>query len=292
VDRVSFDAFEGEVLGLLGPNGAGKTSAIRALTTVLPTDAGDARVAGFELSAATEIRARIGSLPESSGHPGTQTAHEYLRYHGRLYGLDKVTAADRARRLLDEMGLGDHSAIRIRTFSRGMRQRLGIARCLINSPEVLFLDEPTLGLDPAGQGLILQCIRDIGDHTTVILSSHLLDEVERVCDRVVIMNKGSVVAAGTVDEVVASSGVSTSVRVRVPLPDLDRATALLRNTPGVAAVTDDGRPGELAVEVGAAPNLVAAALIDSAIPLLSLQMEGGTLQDAFLSLTTRRGSAA
>ena len=295
VDHISFDANAGEVLGLLGPNGAGKTSAIRALTTILPPRTGEARVAGADLLAdPVSVRARVGSLPESSGYPSMQTALGYLRYHGRLYGLSPMAAVERAEELLTEMGLADHARVRIRTFSRGMRQRLGIARSLVNDPEVLFLDEPTLGLDPAGKGHILQRIRAIADRngTTVILSSHLLDEVERVCDRVVIMDEGAVVAKGSVDEVVARSGVATSVRARVPLTDVPRAAELLRDAAGVAEVHEDGgRPGELIAEIigSRGASLVAQTLISAHIPLISVQGEGATLQDAFLALTTPIG---
>ncbi len=292
VDEATFDAGPGEVLGLLGPNGAGKTSAIRALTTILPLAAGEVTVAGIDRRFPDLIRSRIGVLPESSGYPLDQTAIEYVRYHGRLHGIPRQVAHERGLSLLGEMGLSDRAHSRIRTFSRGMRQRLGVARALINRPDVLFLDEPTLGLDPAGKEEVLLRIRRIANEggTTVILTSHLLDEIERVCDRVVIMNKGRVVATGSVDEVVQHAGVARSIRVRVALADMDVALSRLSQETEVLAVQPvESRPREIRVEItntgSAGANSVAAALISAGVPLLSFELEGATLNDAFLRLT-------
>ena len=159
VADLSFDAQAGEILGVLGPNGAGKTTAIRVLTTILAPTRGTFEVAGSPHTSPSEIRGRIGVLPESAGYPERQTAEEYLRYHARLYGQSRAGAGAVASSLLEEVGLGDRSRSLISTYSRGMRQRLGIARALVNEPRVVFLDEPTLGLDPAGQRQILGTVR-------------------------------------------------------------------------------------------------------------------------------------
>ena len=278
VDEVTFEVRPGEVLGLLGPNGAGKTSLIRALTTMLPMAGGEATIAGIDRRHPDLIRSRIGVLPENSGYPNHQMAIEYVSYHER--GLC----------LLEDMGLGDRAYSRIRTFSRGMRQRLGIARALINQPDVLFLDEPTLGLDPAGQEEVLRRIRSIATDigATVILTSHLLDEVNRVCDRVVIMNKGRVVATGSVDEVVQQAGLARSVHTRVAVSDVDRTISRLSQVPEIVATQQvASQPGEIRVEFtnsgAVGTNLVAAALISVGIPMLSLELKGATLNEAFLS---------
>lgn len=198
---LTFTVGRGEVLGLLGPNGAGKTTAIRVLTTVLRPTSGSFRVAG-EIEP-VRIRQQIGVLPESAGYPGRQTGTEYLRYHGRLFGMSRADSATTAARLLDDVGLTDRGSSRIATYSRGMRQRLGIARALVNDPSVVFLDEPTLGLDPAGQRQVLTMIARIatGRGATVVLSTHALPEVEQICDRVLILSRGRVIAEGTVAEV-------------------------------------------------------------------------------------------
>lgn len=289
VDRVSFQAPPGEIVGLLGPNGAGKTSVIRALTTVIAPAAGTATVAGASILEPMAVRHRIGVLPESSGYPGSQRAAEYLRFHGRLFGLDKTETRRRATRLLEELGLGDRASSQIRTFSRGMRQRLGIARALINDPAVLFLDEPTLGLDPAGKEDILARIRDTSHErgTTVIVSSHLLDEVERACDRVVIMHRGQVAAAGSVGDVVRQAGVGERLHLRVDAADTTTAIELLEGLTGLGGI-EAGEPGELLVRLTgplSSDNAILAALIAAGIRVSGFDITGGRLGDAFFALT-------
>jgi ABC-2 type transport system ATP-binding protein len=198
ISGVSFTARRGEVLGLLGPNGAGKTTTIRVLSTLLPPTSGDFRVVGLPPTRPEQIRRRIGVLPEGAGYPGHQTGMEYLTYHARLFGLGRTEAS----RLLAEVGLVDRAGTRIATYSRGMKQRLGIARALVNDPAVVFLDEPTLGLDPAGHLQVLEMVRAIARDrgATVVLSTHTLPDVEEVCTRVLILHRGRVVLSRTVAE--------------------------------------------------------------------------------------------
>jgi len=178
LDGISFTVEPGEVIGLLGPNGAGKTTTIRLLTTVLEPTGGTFSVTGIPGTRPTAIRQRIGVLPESAGYPARQTGAEFLRYHARLFGRTRHDASGLADRLLAEVGLADRAASRISTYSRGMRQRLGIARALVNDPAVVFLDEPTLGLDPAGQRQVLGIVRETAAErgATVVLSTHTLPE--------------------------------------------------------------------------------------------------------------------
>jgi ABC-2 type transport system ATP-binding protein len=289
-DRVSVHARRGQIFGLLGPNGAGKTSVIRALTTIRPASGGLARINGHGLDDAVGIRESIGVLPESNGYPGAQTARSYLRFFGELFGMSPAEAVTEADVRLREMGLaGNHD--RISTFSRGMRQRLGLARALINRPAVLFLDEPTLGLDPAGQeellGHLVRAAVDQG--ACVVLCSHQLDEVERVCDRVAIMHHGRIVAAGTVEEVVAAAGVASSCTLRVASSDIARAHLLLRDSPVVASVRyDNTRPGDVTVDLtdthGARAEVL-RALLGAGIAPQAFDVQGARLSDAFLSLT-------
>ncbi len=289
-DGVSLAGEAGEILGLLGPNGAGKTSVIRALTTLVPVSRGRARIAGHELSDPVAVRSSIGVLPESNGYPAGQTARSYLRFYGELFGLSRAAAASRADRHLRRMGLADNHR-RIGTFSRGMRQRLGLARAMINDPAVLFLDEPTLGLDPVGQQeLLAELARAaVEDGVCVVLCSHLLDEVERVCDRVAILNGGRIVAEGSVDDVIAASGVAGFCRLRVAAHDVPAAHSILRTSPAARTLRlDNSTPGEVAVELAAGDGVRAEllrTLLDAGIEPQSFDVRGARLSDAFGSLT-------
>ena len=285
---LSFEAEAGEILGVLGPNGAGKTTAIRVLTTILEPSSGSFAVAGVPHSRPAEIRSRIGVLPESAGYPERQTGEEYLRYHARLYGRNRDDARAAARSLLNEVGLGERSRSLISTYSRGMRQRLGIARALVNEPRVVFLDEPTLGLDPAGQRQILDTVRRIAAErgATVLLSTHLLAEVEETCSRVLILNRGRVAAQGTVAEVAARAAAHRSGRLRVPPEETEPALRALAALEGVEAAAG-GQPGLITVRLkeGDSMNAAVRAVVDAGIPLLSSELEGARLSDAFLAMT-------
>jgi len=289
VHELSFTAGAGEVIGLLGPNGAGKTTAIRVLTTILAPSAGSFAVAGIAHTRPAEIRRRIGVLPESAGYPDRQTGAEFLRYHARLFGQSAASARATAAALLEEVGLAERRDSPIANYSRGMRQRLGIARALLNDPSVVFLDEPTLGLDPAGQEQVLRVVRAVSREraATVILSTHLLAEVEEVCSRVLILNRGRLVADGTVAEVARQAAAPRRGRFRVPAEARDGAVLALAAIPDLGGVrSDDGRAGWLVVD---APDVdvqgATAALGAAGIPVLAFELEGARLSDAYLAMT-------
>jgi ABC-2 type transport system ATP-binding protein len=299
VEGVSFTASQGEIVGLLGPNGAGKTTTIRLLTTVLSPTSGEFSIAGHPSTAAGEIRRSVGVLPESSGYPAHQTGGEYLRFFARLYGLDRSAARAIAAELLTAVGLEDRADSPIASYSRGMRQRLGIARALINDPVVVFLDEPTLGLDPAGQAQVLEIIRGIAKRraATVVLSTHLLPEVEEVCSKVVILNHGRVVASGSVGEVISTALIKQSAQLRVPLELVERARNVLAGFPDLNVEQLMEQPDVLTLAVdtqgraaGSASsdmmNAALAAITAAGIPVLRFELEGARLSDAFLKMTS------
>jgi ABC-2 type transport system ATP-binding protein len=293
VESLSLEVDAGNVVGFLGPNGAGKTTVIRILSTLLAPDSGTFTVADFPHTRPIEIRRRLGVLPESAGYPHGQTGEEWLTFHARLFGQTRAGARATAMRLLDEVGLARRGRSRISAYSRGMRQRLGIARALVNDPEVVFLDEPTLGLDPAGQLQVLELVTRIAREygVTVVLSTHLLAEVEHVCDRVLILNHGRVVADGTVADVTRRAAAPRRAVVQVPGEHLERALTTLQQQ-GVDAVSTAAGPRaelELTLPDEATPERTASdalgCLLASGIPVVAFTLEGGRLSDAFLAVT-------
>ena len=293
VEDLTFGVERGQILGVLGPNGAGKTTAIRVLTTILAPTRGTFVVAGVPHMRPADIRRRIGVLPESAGYPERQTGEEYLRYHARLYGQSKESAREVAHALLAEAGLSERGRSPIGTYSRGMRQRLGIARALVNEPQVVFLDEPTLGLDPAGQRQVLALVRRIAHErgATVLLSTHLLAEVEETCSRVIILNRGRVAAEGTVAEVSRQAAAPRSARLRVPADAAHDALHILASVRGIRATEPaDGQPGTLALgfeenQASGPTNDALRALADAGVSVLFFELEGARLSDAFLAMT-------
>jgi ABC-2 type transport system ATP-binding protein len=293
LEDLTFSVEPGEILGVLGPNGAGKTTAVRVLTTVLAPTRGSFSIAGIPHPRAGRIRRLVGVLPESAGYPEWQTGQEYLEFFGRLYGHGRAGARSVAETLLGHVGLSDRGGSLIAGYSRGMRQRLGIARALVNDPQVVFLDEPTLGLDPAGQRQVLALVREMARErgTTVLLSTHLLDEVEEVCSRVLILNRGRVVADGTVSEVARRAAAPRSARLRVAPHHLQQARTTVAGAAGVERVdATDGQPGALTVtldgdigETGMNDGL--RALAEAGVPVLAFELEGARLSDAFLAMT-------
>jgi len=293
LSAVDLDVAPGTVLGLLGPNGAGKTTLIRVLTTVLRADAGTFSIAGAAGHDESAVRTRVGLLPESAGVPPGETGLEILSFHGELFGLSRSTARSRAEELLALVGLSDRAGSIVSGYSRGMRQRLGIARALINDPRVVFLDEPTLGLDPAGQRQILDHIGAIARRhgTTVVLSTHVLAEVEETCDRVVILNRGSVVAEGSVAEVAERAAAPRRGWLSVAPGNGAPVEAALRALSAIGSVGHAEGRGEVDFELRAGVTAergateVMAALVAAGLPILGFDLERGRLSDAFLELT-------
>ncbi len=242
VDRLNIEVRSGEIFGLLGPNGAGKTTTILMLLGLSePTD-GRAEVVGHDPTREPiEVKRLVGYVPDEVGFYGGLTGRQNLRYTGRLNGLDRRAAEERIDSLLGQVGLADVADRRVDTYSRGMRQRLGLADALVKDPRVLILDEPTTAIDPAGVIQILDLIRSLAKDrgTAVLLSSHLLHQVQSICDRVAIFVAGRIIAQGTTARLAEQfAGKDLELEVGVDGP-ADRVEQVLRAISGVRDVTPD-----------------------------------------------------
>jgi ABC-2 type transport system ATP-binding protein len=244
LDDVSFEIGRGEVVGVLGPNGAGKTTLLRILAGFLPATSGSASLDGFDvLTQSLEVRRRIGYLPENVPLYREHRVAEMLEFQGRLHGLSRGERRRRIPLVLERVGLSDRSRDLIGNLSRGLRQRAGLAVALLPEPEVLILDEPTSGLDPLQRIEVRGVVRELAERHTILLSSHILPEVEAVCPRVIILHKGRIAADGTSDKLV-SAGDSSHVRLEAVVgADVEKALRLLGSIPGVRDVVDRGRRG-------------------------------------------------
>ncbi len=239
VDDLSFEITRGEVVGFLGPNGAGKTTTLRILAGFLPASSGSATIAGHDvLRESLEVRRHIGYLAESVPLYGEHRVEEMLDFQGRLH---RMSRADRRRRIpevLERVGVLDRRRQLVGHLSRGLRQRVGLATALLPDPEVLILDEPTSGLDPLQRIGVRELIRDLGAERTVIVSSHILPEIEAVCPRVLILSRGRLAADGTPAELVRTLGHASFVRLELLGGLPEEAAARLREVPGVLGVEE------------------------------------------------------
>jgi len=295
VDDVSFHVARGEILGLLGPNGAGKTTTLRILSCFLSTDTGSATVAGFDVaSEPLEVRRRLGYLPENNPLYFDMTVAEYLSL---VAEVRRVPRADKARltgRAVEGCGLGPVRGRIIGQLSKGYRQRVGLAGALLHDPEVLVLDEPTVGLDPTQIIEIRELIRGFGSEKAVLLSSHILPEVEATCTRVIIFNEGHLVGQGTPAELAAQARGSEFIdlAVRGPRDEIAREIAAI---PGVVECVDAGEEAGLPrfrvrCDVGADPREeLAAAIARRGWGLLELHAERLSLEAVFIKLTGGEG---
>jgi ABC-2 type transport system ATP-binding protein len=284
LDKVDLQVPEGAVFGFLGPNGAGKTTTLRILTGLARPTAGTARVFGKDVvGASNEVRADIGFLPDVPGYYGWMRADEYLAFAGRLFGLSGAALGSRVEALLDLAGLTGVDAA-VGDFSRGMKQRLGVAQALINSPRLLMLDEPTSALDPMGRKDVLDMIRALRGRTTVFFSTHILTDVERVCDRVAVLHRGSVVTQSTIDEL-KSVGGDRRVVIEVPEDAADLA-ARLDGEPWCDSCEVEGfrivRCGTTDLE--AARRAIPRVIADLGVGLVRMYTEEPTLEDVFVEL--------
>ncbi len=237
VDDSSLSVDRGEVLGFLGPNGAGKSTAMRVVTGFLPPSSGTAIVCGFDVTtSAIEVKKRVGYLPEGAPLYDDMTPESFLSFVAEIRGFsgaDKRTAVDRAADLINVTEVMQQP---IGTLSKGFKRRVGLAQAILHDPEVLILDEPTDGLDPNQKFEVRQLIKDMAETKAIVISTHLLEEVEAVCSRAIIISRGKIVADGTPDELEARSSRHNAISIRIQVEHVDRAHDALVKVAGVARV--------------------------------------------------------
>lgn len=243
VDGISFDVEKGQVVGFLGPNGAGKTTTIRILTGYHPATEGSASVAGFDvLTQSLEVRRRIGYLPESAPLYPEMRVREYLRFRSKLHGMPSAEAAKAIDGVVGRCWLSEFVNRPIGQLSKGMRQRVGLADAILHDPDVLILDEPTVGLDPTQIRESLSLIRELSERHTVLFSSHILPQVEQICDEVIIINRGRIVAYGAPKRLgeEKAAGSRLIAEIRGPGAEIERAVGALAGVESVERQTHDG----------------------------------------------------
>jgi ABC-2 type transport system ATP-binding protein len=302
VDHISFEVEKGQIVGFLGPNGAGKTTTMRVLTCFLPPTSGAATVAGFDvLEAPLEVKKRIGYLPEAPPLYLEMRTAEYLTFVGRLKGLSGADLAQRVDAVCDRCAVGDVKNKLLGKLSKGYRQRVGLAQAIIHNPDVLILDEPTAGLDPKQINETRDLIKSLaGDHT-IILSTHILPEVEQTCERVIIINKGKLVATDSVNNLQSRARGAELVLVEVAgrngALDSARVRERIEKVAGVGRVTfKEKKPSSAIFEVESLKDKfvrgdLARAIVEAGWDLNELHTSAVSLEEIFLQLTGDQADA-
>ena len=292
VDGISFEVERGEIVGFLGPNGAGKTTTLRILAGFMPATAGSARVAGHDVfSESLDVRRNIGYLPEGVPLYPEMRVQEYLTYRARVKGIRRRDRRNRVGHVMERCGVTEVRRKLIGSLSKGYRQRVGLAEALVHDPPVLILDEPTIGLDPNQIRHVRQLIRDLGEDHTVLLSTHILPEVEMVCQRVVILHNGRLVFQDSLEAITRQGADKTLVTAEVRAP-ADAATSALLDLPGVLDLRweEAGAFTRLELRVDPASDVreqVFQCAVRKGWTLRELRWDRPSLEDIFVRLTAR-----
>jgi len=299
VNNASFVVGKGEILGFLGPNGAGKSTVMNIITGYISATEGSVKVDGYDiLDDPEEVKSRIGYLPELPPLYGDMTVLEYLDFVSEIKGMDKEDRTEDIERAMNLIRIDNVKERLIRNLSKGYRQRVGLAQAILGNPKVLVLDEPTVGLDPKQIIEIRNLIKDLGQDHTVILSSHILPEVSAVCDRVIIIDKGKIVASDTPENLSRRIGDSSKLMLRVAGPE-KRVLKLLGDISGVRQVNSQGsrEPDTVDVVVEADKDIdirkpIFNRLSEAGYPLMMMKPIDLTLEDIFLHVTTEEGEVS
>jgi len=296
VDRVSFDVPKGQIVGFLGPNGAGKSTTLRMLTCYLPPTSGGATVNGFDIfHQSEEVRENLGYLPENVPLYTEMKVTEYLDFRGRLRKMDRATRRKRIDYVLERCWLKNVQKRVIGHLSKGYRQRVGLADSLLHNPPVLILDEPTVGLDPTQIRETRKLVKDLGGDHTVMLSTHILPEVEAVCDRAIVIAGGRIVAQGSPEELRASRRMQARVLVECKAPQQELQQVLSRVS-GVSDVETKSVDGYVVAAVRPKEGYdvreeTARAVIQHGWPLREIRLEHATLEEFFIQVTANQAVA-
>jgi ABC-2 type transport system ATP-binding protein len=296
VDNISFKVEEGEIVGFLGPNGAGKSTTLRILTCFMPASSGAASVAGHDVfTESIEVRRNIGYLPESNPLYPEMRVREFLNFRGKLRGMDRGGREAAIRRVTDRVRLGEFIDRPIAQLSKGMRQRVGLADALLHDPPVLVLDEPTIGLDPTQIRETRKLISELGRRHTIILSSHILPEVEAVCERTIIIAGGRVRASGTIGELRDRIKGSSRLIAEIRGPKQEVQTAV-QQIPGVRSVDVTVTDGWNRLRIDSPEKRdvredIAAAAARHNWALRELRFEVGGLEEFFIQITAESSAA-
>ncbi len=290
VDGISFEVNKGELFGLLGPNGAGKTTTISTLATLLPPDGGQASIGGHDVATSPgQVRRLLGVVPQEIALYTDLNARDNLRFWGELYGLGGKSLDSRVGELLELSALSEHATQKVSTFSGGMKRRLNLVVGLIHSPEVLFLDEPTVGIDAQARTRILDMIRQLGrSGLTVIYTTHYLEEAEQLCDRIGVIDQGCMVALGDKEELIAQVGDNDFVRLMLAEEHRSQLMAACKEWTGFHAVSE--KRGKVEIETRDGARLLPQLqgwLADQNLPLEQLEIERPNLETLYLNLTGR-----
>ncbi len=297
VEEISLRVAKGEVLGFLGPNGAGKSTTMKMLTGFLEPDSGTARVCGISVAnRPKDAKSRIGYLPEGAPAYGDMTARAFLGFIAEIRGYDGTAKADKVRAAVARTGLDGVLDQRIDTLSKGFKRRVGLAQAILHDPPVLIMDEPTDGLDPNQKHHVRQLITEMAKDKAIIVSTHILEEVEAVCTRAVVIDKGRIVADGTAEDLQRRMPYHNAVALRV---EAGKADAIIAALGGIAKVDRVERLGTAngQVQLRAIPKTgatiatdVATLLNEKSLPVLEMMVERGKLDEVFRQITSQEGS--